>query len=180
MMPPNSAYRFVKLTRDHYPLIESWLDQPHIGGWWGNSAVEIALMEEDFDRGPTDMRIVELEGRPFAFVQDYPAHHWPAPHFADLPADTRAMDTFLGDPDFLGKGHAQAYIRQRAIELMDQGASTIAIDPDPANTRAIATYTAAGFVPLEERECGDGDRVLVMLFQQQVAETPDIAQPSSG
>ncbi|QBY01031.1 GNAT family N-acetyltransferase [Rhodophyticola sp. CCM32] len=180
MMPQNNnTYTFRKLTRADYPLIEIWLSQPHIGGWWGKAAAEIALMEEDIDNGPTDMRIVALDGHPFAFVQDYPAHHWPAPHFADLPADARAMDTFLGDPAFLGKGHARAYLRQRATDLMGTGTRAVAIDPDPTNTRAIVTYTAAGFDPVEERDCGDGDRVLVMLFRRQMARPAPPALLSS-
>lgn len=178
MIPQTSRYSFPRLTRAHYPLIESWLSQPHIGGWWGTAAAEIALMEEDLDAGPTDMRIVELDGHPFAFVQDYPAHHWPAPHFADLPADARAMDTFLGDPAFLAKGHAQAYLRQRALEIIEAGTSTVVIDPDPSNARAVATYRAAGFSALEERACEDGDVVLVMVFRRQTTEPPEPAPPS--
>ncbi len=170
-MPQNDRYTFRPLTRADYPLIRGWLDQPHVGGWWGDSAIEIALMEEDFGNGPTVMRIVELDGNPFAFVQDYPAHHWPAPQFADQPRDARAIDTFLGDPAYLGQGHVKRYLHQRSEHLIAKGYSAIVVDADPTNTRALAAYRGAGFVPVAERVCDDGDMVLVMTYRRQMAKT---------
>jgi aminoglycoside 6'-N-acetyltransferase len=148
-------------------MMRKWLGNPHINGWWGDPETEIALIEEDLENGPTDMRIVELEQTPFAFVQDYPAHHWPAPHYDGFDPAARAMDTFLGDPSYLGQGHASGYIRQRAQILLDHGVPEILIDPDPKNTRAVATYKRAGFVPMAERTCPDGDPVLVMRLSRQ-------------
>lgn len=170
-MRQNRRYSFRPLTRADYPLIRDWLNQPHIGGWWGEAAVEIALMEEDLVNGPTDMRIVELDGHPFAFVQDYPAHHWPAPQYAGQPAEARAIDTFLGDPAYLGQGHVQGYLRQRAEELLARGARAVLVDPDPSNARAVAAYRGAGFQPVGECPCEDGDTVLVMRYRRQPAET---------
>lgn len=163
-MPPE--YRFVKVARTDYPMIRDWLTNPHIGGWWGPPDTEIALIEEDLENGPTDMRIVWLGDTPFAYVQDYPAHHWPAPHYRDFPDGTRSIDTFLGNPDFLGQGHAAAYIRQRAIELLDGGAAAIVIDPDPINARAAAAYRKAGFVDRGIKDAGDGEQARVMEFQR--------------
>lgn len=146
-------------------MTRSWLQEPHIGGWWGDPDTEIALIEEDLEKGPTDMRIVSLDDVPFAFVQDYPAHHWPAPQYKGFHPEARAMDTFLGAPAFHGQGHASGYLRQRAQELIAGGTPEILIDPDPRNTRAVATYRRAGFEPIEERRCEDGDLVLVMTFK---------------
>lgn len=157
-------YQFLPLETGHYPIIRSWLSEPHINGWWGDADTEIALMEEDRISGPTDMRIVALEGTPFAFVQDYPAHHWHMPHYADLPDDARAMDTFLGDPGYLGQGHASGYLRQRAFALSERF-STVAIDPSSDNFRAISAYRKAGFYGDRVAPCEDGDPVLVMTFQ---------------
>ena len=165
-MPPRD-YGFVPVTRADYPLLRDWLAQPHLGGWWGDPETEIALIEQDMESGPTDMRLVVhgATGRPFAYVQDYPAHHWPAPQFAGLPAGARAMDSFFGDPDFLGQGHGKGFLRQRATELLEAGAEMVLVDPDPANARAVAAYRGAGFAPLFTRPCEDGDPVLVMEFR---------------
>lgn len=153
-------YIFRPLSRADYPLIRAWLREPHIGGWWGAPDHEIALLDEEFGTGLTDMRIVTHAQTPFALIQDYNAHEWGAPHYADQPASARAIDTFLGDPAFLGQGHAKAYIRKRAHDLK----TPVLVDPDTRNTRAISTYRSAGFRPVATRACEDGDPVLVMRF----------------
>jgi aminoglycoside 6'-N-acetyltransferase len=166
-MPPE-GYTFPRLTRADYPLMRGWLAQPHVRVWWGDPDEEIALIEEDIDGngngGPTDMRLVALQGQPFAYVQDYPAHHWPMPHYAGFPAGTRAVDTFLGEPSFLGQGHGARYLRQRCGDLIAAGATAVVIDPSPDNERAVRAYRRAGFAPRGIAPCEDGEPVLVMEF----------------
>jgi aminoglycoside 6'-N-acetyltransferase len=158
------TYGFPRVTRDDYPLLRRWLGEPHVRAWWGDPEDEIALIEDDMDGGPTDMRLVTLGGVAFAYVQDYPAHHWPMPHYAHYPPGTRAIDTFLGEPNCLGRGHAARYLRQRALDLLAAGCPALVIDPDPANLRAAAAYRRAGFRDRGIRPCEDGDPVIVMDF----------------
>lgn len=158
------TYTFRKITDADLPIVADWLRAPHIGGWWGEPEDEIALIREDMANGPTDMRIVEIEETPFAYIQDYPAHHWPMPQYEDQPHGARALDTFLGDANFLGQGHAKGYLRQRAQELITAGAPRVVVDPDPKNTAAIATYRAAGFTGTRITPCEDGDLVLVLAY----------------
>jgi aminoglycoside 6'-N-acetyltransferase len=163
-------YRFAPVTRDHLPLLRRWLGLTHVRRWWGDPETELAMIAGDLDREPTDMRIVTLDDRPIAYVQDYPAHHWPMPHYAHLPAGTRALDTFLGEPALLGCGHGRGYLRARVADLLAAGASMVVVDPDPRNVAAVAAYRAAGFagadmpVPSE-----DGEFVLVLTAAASVA-----------
>ena len=159
-----TKYKFVPVTRDDYPMLRRWLSEPHIGGWWGDPDTEIALIEEDLKDGPTDMRIVWAD-RPFAYIQDYPAHHWDMPQYALFPKGTRAVDTFLGDPTYLGQGHAARYLRQRAQELLDGGYCGVVVDPSPDNAAAVRAYRGAGFVGDTVVPSEDGDPVLVLSFR---------------
>ena len=143
-------------------MFRHWLDQPHMEGWWGDSGTESRTVEDDMKGDVVDMRIVEHDGTPFAFIQDYNAHAFGAPQYADQPQDARAIDTFLGDPAYLGQGHGAGFIAARVAELR-RHAPCVLTDPDPANTRAIAAYTRAGFRPLDIRPCEDGDPVQVMI-----------------
>lgn len=158
-------YRFLPLTRHDYSMLRRWLAEPHIAGWWGDPDEEIALIEQDIDTGPTDMRIVWFSDRPFAYLQDYPAHRWDMPHYAGFPPDTRAMDTFLGDPAMLGQGHAAGYLRQRAAALIGEGYPAVVMDPSPDNRRAVRAYRKAGFVGDRIAPCEDGTPVIVMEFR---------------
>ncbi|SOH92906.1 aminoglycoside 6'-N-acetyltransferase [Monaibacterium marinum] len=158
-------YHFVPVVRADYPLISYWLRQPHIGGWWGAPEHEIALIEKDFGQGKTDMRMVWYRGHAFAYAQDWDVGQEDAPHYAHLPRGSRGLDTFLGDPAYLGQGHAARYLRVRAQCLIAAGAPCVAVDPDPANVRAVATYKKAGFAGDLIALCQDGDPVQVMTFQ---------------
>lgn len=155
-------YEFRPMTRSDLPMFRAWLDQDHIEGWWGESGTEARLVEEDMKTGIVDMRVASLCGTPFAYIQDYNAHAFGAPQYDDQPDAARAIDTFLGDPTFLGRGHGAGYIAARLAELR-RSYPVVLTDPDPANQRAIAAYSRAGFRPLGIRACEDGDPVHVMI-----------------
>ncbi|GAA3864499.1 GNAT family N-acetyltransferase [Celeribacter arenosi] len=154
-------YLFRPLVPADRARIVAWLAQPHIGGWWQDGDTEWPLLAAEFGTGRCDMRVVETGGVPFAFVQDYDVRTWPMPQYDDLPEGARAMDTFLGNPAYIGRGHGAGYIRARADALLAQF-PLVAVDPSPENTRAIRAYTAAGFVPRCTTPCEDGDPVTVM------------------
>lgn len=156
------TYTFRPITRDDLPMFKAWLANPHIQGWWAEGGVEARLIEEELDTSNIDMRIVEHDGTPFAYVQDYNVHRWGLPQYSDLPKTARALDTFLGDPAYLGKGHATGYLRARLNDLHPTY-PIVAVDPDPENTRAIAAYARAGFRPTKLTVCHDGDPVQVMV-----------------
>ena len=156
-------YSFTPITHDDLAMFKGWLDQSHIEGWWGDSGTEARLIEDDMGKDVVDMRIVACDDTPFAYIQDYNAHAFGAPQYAHHPKDARAIDTFLGNPDFIGKGHGSGYIAARVAELR-RHYPVVLTDPDPANTRAIAAYTRAGFRPDIVTPCEDGDPVQVMIF----------------
>ncbi|MEO1798068.1 MAG: GNAT family N-acetyltransferase [Pseudomonadota bacterium] len=156
-----TAYSFRAMTRADLPMFKVWLEEDHIEGWWGDSATEARLVEEDMGEDRVDMRLACHDGTPFAFIQDYNAHAFDAPQYAVEHAEARAIDTFLGNPAFLGQGHGAGYIAARIAELR-RDFPVILTDPDPANTRAIAAYARAGFTPVAIRPCEDGDPVQVM------------------
>ena len=158
---------FRPLRPDDKALFYRWLDEPHIGGWWGAPDEQWAHILNHWAEKPaqTSMHIVQINGADFAYVQSYNAHSYPASQYADRPIDAQAMDSFLGDPAYLGQGHGTGFIRTRAQQLLAVGASVVLVDPDVLNTHAIGSYTRAGFIPVEERLSQDGTQVLVMEFK---------------
>ncbi|MEM1301376.1 MAG: GNAT family N-acetyltransferase [Pseudomonadota bacterium] len=155
-------YTFRPMTRADLPMFKSWLANDHINGWWGEPGAEARLVAEDMEENKVDMRIAQYGGAPFAYIQDYNAHAFGAPHYADQAPEARAIDTFLGDPSLLGQGHGAGYIAARLAELR-RTHPAILTDPGVNNTRAIAAYARAGFRPLDIRPCEDGDPVQVMI-----------------
>jgi aminoglycoside 6'-N-acetyltransferase len=144
------------------PLLRRWLRTPEVVQWWGDADQQAALLCEDLGEPSMVMRIVSFDGRPFAYAQDYAVHRWPQPHFAHLPAGSRAIDSFIGEPDMLGRGHGSA-LRLLALRLRAEGAPVVAIDPALDNLRARHAYEKAGFHVGSVVESGEG-RAIVMTF----------------
>ena len=161
---PVPDYRFEPLHRADFPMLRQWLAEPHMLEHWGDPDAEFDLIADDIDNDIIDMWIVS-QGQPFAYVQDYPAHHWPMPHYAGFPKGTRAIDTFVGAPAYLNKGHAARYMRQHALALLAKGYPAVVIDPSPENTYAVKAYRNAGFTGNKIAPCEDGDPVLVLEFK---------------
>ncbi len=161
-------YTFRPMTRADFPMFKDWLDHPHLGGWWGDGGTELRLIEQDMAKADTDpafvdMRIAEYHDTPFAYIQDYNAHAFGAPHYKGYDKDARAIDTFLGDPSFLGQGHGAGFIGARIRELRQTYPMVLA-DPHTKNTRAIAAYTRAGFVKDKSALNEDDTPVQIMTY----------------
>ena len=54
--------------------------------------------------------------------------------------------------------------------IVTEPTSTIIIDPDPANVRAVRAYEKAGFVPIPELVGRTGDDVLIMQHHLKAIE----------
>jgi aminoglycoside 6'-N-acetyltransferase len=158
-----NTYTFRPASTADLPLLRRWLQTPEVVRWWGNPAEQLALLEEDLSNPLMTMRIVSCAGQPFAYAQDYDVNSWPQMHFAGLPAGTRAIDAFIGEPAFIGRGHGGRFLRLLAEQLRSGGAPLVAIDPDVENLRARRAYANAGFRGNTIVETGAGPAVL-MIF----------------
>lgn len=163
------AYSFRPATRDDLTLLRAWLRTPEVQRWWGDPAKQKALLHDDIEEPDISMWMVLHEGRPFAYAQHYHVQAWPQPHFARLPHDACAIDAFIGEPNMIGKGHGSAFLRQLALRLRDDGAETIAIDPNADNVRARSAYRNAGFRGQCVVETKNGPAVL-MLFKGEASD----------
>ena len=144
-------------------MLERWLRTAEVVRWWGDPHEQAALLREDLNDQRMVMRIVALAGRPFAYAQDYDVQVWPQPHFAGLPPGARSIDSFIGEPDMIGKGHGSGFLRFLAQQLRADGAPVVAIDPAVENLRARRAYAKAGFRGEAVVETAEGPAVL-MLF----------------
>lgn len=155
------AYSLRPVCANDLPMLRRWLASPECVRWWGDPDEQHALLEEDLSNPLMRMRIVCLDGAPFAYVQDYAIASWSQPHLGHLPDGTRAIDTFIGEPAMIGAGHGSAYLRKLAQGLIAEGAPCIVIDPDPSNVRARRAYAKAGFVEDRVVETPAGEAVLM-------------------
>ena len=140
-----SPYSFRPATTGDLPRLRRWLSAPEVARWWGDPRDELELLRADLNEPRMAMRIVSFNGRPVAYAQDYEVHAWPQAHLMHLPRGSRAIDSFIGRPTMIGRGHGPAYLRLLAERLSAEGAPLVAIDPAADNLRARRAYERAGF-----------------------------------
>jgi aminoglycoside 6'-N-acetyltransferase len=107
--------------------------------------------------------IVELDGRPIAYLQSYDPHLEDDHPYADQPCGSLGIDLAIGPPELVGVGHGSAIVRQFVDALFEEGAPRVIIDPNPNNARAIRAYEKAGFRPIGRRQSQYGDVVLMAV-----------------
>ena len=139
-----ALYAFRPMTAADLPLVQRWLEMPHVAEWWHDPAAQLALVSGDLDHPDMAQFIVTADARPFAYLQCYRLSAWHT-GLEPQPAGTRGLDQFIGEADMLARGHGSAFIRAFAARLLASGAPRVITDPAPENTRAIRAYEKAGF-----------------------------------
>jgi aminoglycoside 6'-N-acetyltransferase len=155
-----TPYLFRPMNADDMPLIRRWLAEPHVAEWWHDPET-LAFVSGDLEHHDLAQFIVNLDGRPFAYLQCYRIGDWHE-SFGPQPEGTRGLDHFIGEAGMLGRGHGSAFIRAFIDELFTRGVPRIVIDPRPDNPRAIRAYEKAGFVAQHEIVTPDGPALLMI------------------
>ncbi|MDX8440934.1 GNAT family N-acetyltransferase [Mesorhizobium australafricanum] len=163
MANKGNNYDFRPVTLKDLPMIAGWLRESHVAAWWDDPDKEIAEIREHIDSVSVEPLIVELDGRPIAYLQSYDPHMEDDHPYADQPFGTLGIDLSIGPPELVGFGHGSAIVRQFAEELFEEGAPRVIIDPHPGNGRAIRAYEKAGFRPIGRRHSQYGEVVLMAV-----------------
>ncbi|MFD6419589.1 GNAT family N-acetyltransferase [Streptomyces sp. NPDC060194] len=109
-----------RLRESDFPLLRTWLAQPHVARWWCHETTAEAVAR-DFGaaaRGeePSEDLLVSVDGEPVALVQrsrfaDYPQEWAELVGQVELPEGTATVDYLVGDPGRVGRGLGPRIIR---------------------------------------------------------------------
>lgn len=169
---------FAPVEPEHYPLLATWLEAPHVREWWGDPKEELGFIRDMVEgRDTTRPFLILLDGRPVGYIQNwYLGHHqnetWTRDHpwLLELPSEAVGIDLSIGEAALLSKGIGSTALDRFVARLRGQGHETIIIDPDPANARAVRAYAKAGFRPLAALAGRTGDGVLIMQHDPKANE----------
>jgi len=153
---------FEPLREKHFPLLLKWLETPHVKEWWDNTDIvwTIGLVEEKYGtytqgyklengvRKSINGFIIVLNDREVGYIQLYNVYDF----FREddlkldkLPKSLAAIDIFIGDESYLGKGLSFPIMNEFLKTHVDPYYEACFVDPDSANTAAIGAYKKVGF-----------------------------------
>ncbi len=163
------------MREDDFTLARRWLLEPHVRRWWHDDPKETDYPEGTIRdwaqaiRGddPTDMFVIELDGRPIGMLQSYRVQDYPdyIDELGELAELAVSLDLFIADPELIGKGHGPALIRAFLHTAFERyGVTYCVIGPARSNVAAIRAYEKAGFRYLRDyREDDTNDPPHVLL-----------------
>ncbi|HEX6346268.1 GNAT family N-acetyltransferase [Umezawaea sp.] len=135
-----------RLTEADFPLLRSWLLQPHVARWWNHETSPEAV-ERDFgpvarDEEPSEDLLVFADGTPVGLVQrcrygDYPEYLAELAPILVVDPETVSLDYLVGDPDRCGRGLGSRIIAAVvAATWTDYPAAPAVVVPVAAANRA--------------------------------------------
>lgn len=157
------TYDFRDVTPRDLPLLRRWMAEPHWQEWWDEPEKGVAGIEAAMNSIDNEPLIVELGGKPIAYLQSYDPHLEDGHPYQDQPFGTLGLDLSIGPVEMLGQGHGSALLRQFCGQLFEEGCVRVVIDPHPDNARAIRAYEKAGFTAFDTRTTEFGPALMMAL-----------------
>lgn len=129
-------FTFKPARENQRTLIQNWIAQDHIKEWLHGQGLQNLLVSLDmFFKGDSWNAhwIAYDKETPFAYLLT-----------SDESENTIALDMFICDLNYLGKGLAVQLIQEFLLSQFPNK-KEVTIDPEATNTRAIHVYEKAGF-----------------------------------
>lgn len=138
-------------------LLKYWDQQPHI---IATDPDDDWAWETELHRDPEwrEQLVAEVDGRPIGFMQIIDpmledSHYWGA-----VKSNLRAIDIWIGEAEFVGKGHGTRMMHLALARCFaNEAVTAVLVDPLANNTRAHRFYERLGFKFIEPQRFGQDD-----------------------
>jgi RimJ/RimL family protein N-acetyltransferase/8-oxo-dGTP pyrophosphatase MutT (NUDIX family) len=106
---PEVDLAFRPMTDDDFASVARWQSAAHVSPWWDHRTRDVESVRARYAprlRGdePTRMWVVEVDGEPAGFLQDYRVGHHPDYAVRTQDPDAVAFDYAIGEPGRVGRG----------------------------------------------------------------------------
>ena len=148
--PHSIAFR--PLCRSDFPLLERWLNEPHVVQWW-REPLDAAGLEAKYGPRldglqPTHMFVIEHGGRPIGWIQWYRWRDYES-HARKIGAvsNEAGIDLAIGVPDMIGRGFGPTVLNLfiEQVVFADPAVTAVVSDPEVNNVRSRRAFEKAGF-----------------------------------
>lgn len=151
------------------PLLRSWDEKKHVIDSDPNDDWN---WEEELPKTPgwREFWMATWQDRPIGFLQIIDPNLEETHYWGDIAPNQRAIDIWIGEEDFLGKGFGTKMM-EFAIQrsFADSSVTAIWVDPLESNKEAIRFYEKLGFQFVEKRQFAE-DHCLVLRLDRAVSE----------
>ena len=156
-------------------LLRRWDGKPHVRAATSNDGSVAFDADWDEELAPredgTELFVAEVGGTPIGALQIIDPATERSRYWGEIGSGHRAIDIWIGEEDFLGRGHGTAMMRfaiGRCFACPDVRA--ILVDPLSNNTRAHRFYRRLGFRFVERRVFDDTSDCFVFRLDRADAE----------
>jgi len=148
---------FRPLAHDDLALLFEWVHREHVKPWWRPEETFDEFAREYVDavegRDPTDVYVIELDGRSIGAIQTYVvADHpeWEA--LLQVGPGVAGVDLLIGEAELAGRGLGPQILRAFLHEVVFARADVHACvaGVEPANERSLRAFAKAGFHPVRD------------------------------
>ena len=118
----SSTISFKPLQEDDLELLCKWLDKPHVKEWWNDGLSHDEIKEKyrkRIDNNTIVPYIAYLDDKPIGFIQYYHAEKVGNGWWPDQPEGAVGIDQFIGEKDFINRGHGTKMIRAFSKKLFE-------------------------------------------------------------
>jgi aminoglycoside 6'-N-acetyltransferase len=168
--PHHTDLRLRPATPADAPLLRRWESAPHLAGLLGDDdwQWETALATERPAQRPL---IATVGDQSIGFLEILDPALDPGCYWGELPPGHRALDLWIGEPEFLRRGYGREMMRHAlAICFSDPTVHTILVDPLASNTASHRFYARCGFRFIEERWFGSDHCHVLALTRESWVE----------
>ncbi|MGD9152274.1 MAG: GNAT family N-acetyltransferase [Gammaproteobacteria bacterium] len=146
---------FKKFSEEDVPVFYNWAEKPHVKNTWFQEVYEKkeAILEKIKGNSYDYPFLILIDDKPIGYIQceDLTTFFKENPdcknkYYFNEPKGTYCIDLFIGEKDYLGKGHGTKIIKQFSNWLLTKPeVKKLVIDPSTSNKKAIHCYEKAGF-----------------------------------
>jgi aminoglycoside 6'-N-acetyltransferase len=154
-------------TAADVPLLARWNDMPQVRAAVSDDGLRGFSCDWAEELRPHDHGyfVAEADGRPIGtMVIVDPARD---PYWGPMPPGLRAIDIWIGEPEYLGRGLGTGMMRWALARCFAEPEVTaVLVDPLARNTRAHRFYERLGFRTVERRRFDEDSDCLVLRLER--------------
>ena len=148
------AISFRPMTRADLPIVHEWLNREHVRRWWRDSGrlehVEARYGPAIDGDEPTQMFVIEIDGRPAGTIQTYLLSDYPD-WIGDEPG-VAGVDLFIAVEELTGRGLGTRILTGfvRDVVFASPAVTACVASLNVRNHQSRRAFDKAGFSPVRE------------------------------